>query len=120
MPLSVNAIAEIEAVLRQLTAAPDPVSSCSDTRISTMEGADIVESPRKRLKTEDTADTADLDDAVLPPSTVPALEAESAKLSDGDAQALKEVEVGITEFVSADNVGFSGVLKKRYGSNLRY
>jgi tRNA pseudouridine13 synthase len=40
---------------------------------------------------------------------VPALE-----ISDGDAQALKEAEVGITEFVSADNVGFSGVLKKRY------
>ncbi|RHZ61478.1 hypothetical protein CDV55_101487 [Aspergillus turcosus] len=76
-----------------------------------MEGADIVESPRKRLKTEDTAVS---DDAVLPPSTVPALEAESVKISDGDAQALKEVEVGITEFVSADNVGFSGVLKKRY------
>lgn len=82
-----------------------------------MEGADIVESPRKRLKTEDTAVS---DDVVLPPSTVPALEAESVKISDGDAQALKEVEVGITEFVSADNVGFSGVLKKRYKSNLRY
>lgn len=82
-----------------------------------MEGADIVESPRKRLKTEDTAVS---DDAVLPPSTVPAFEAEWVKISDGDAQALKEVEVGITEFVSADNVGFSGVLKKRYNSNLRY
>ncbi|GAQ10304.1 multisubstrate pseudouridine synthase 7 [Aspergillus lentulus] len=71
-----------------------------------MEGTDIVESPRKRLKTEDTPVS---DDVVLPPSTVPALE-----ISDGDAQALKEAEVGITEFVSSDNVGFSGVLKKRY------
>lgn len=71
-----------------------------------MEGTDIFESPRKRLKTEDTPVS---DDVVLPPSTVPALE-----ISDGDAQALKEAEVGITEFVSSDNVGFSGVLKKRY------
>ncbi|EAS31995.3 TruD family tRNA pseudouridine synthase [Coccidioides immitis RS] len=31
-----------------------------------------------------------------------------------DAQALKEAEVGITEFVSPDLPGFSGILKKRY------
>jgi tRNA pseudouridine13 synthase len=30
-----------------------------------------------------------------------------------DAQAVKEIEVGITEFVSSDNEGFSGILKKR-------
>lgn len=72
-----------------------------------MESADVVESPRKRLKTEDTPVSAG--DAVLHPSTVPGLE-----FSDGDAQTLKEAEVGITEFVSADNLGFSGILKKRY------
>ncbi|EAW07174.1 pseudouridine synthase PUS7 [Aspergillus clavatus NRRL 1] len=73
-----------------------------------MEGADIVESPRKRLKTENAVST---EDVVLPPSSAPVAE---TKISDSDAQALKEAEVGITEFVSAENEGFSGVLKKRY------
>lgn len=31
-----------------------------------------------------------------------------------DAQAVKEAEVGITQFVSPDLPGFSGVVKKRY------
>ena len=71
-----------------------------------MEGADIVESPRKRQKVDNTS-TAD--EATLPPSA-----AAPAEISESDAQALKEAEVGITEFVSAENAGFSGILKKRY------
>jgi hypothetical protein len=30
-----------------------------------------------------------------------------------DVQALKEIEVGITEYVNMDSEGFSGILKKR-------
>ncbi|KAE8142517.1 pseudouridine synthase [Aspergillus pseudotamarii] len=71
-----------------------------------MEGADIVESPRKRLKVDNTSTT---DEATLPPSA-----GAPAEISERDAQALKEAEVGITEFVSAENAGFSGILKKRY------
>ncbi|KAE8355949.1 pseudouridine synthase [Aspergillus coremiiformis] len=63
-----------------------------------MEGTDIVESPRKRLKVDNTPAT---DDKVV-------------TINEGDAQALKEAEVGITEFVSAENAGFAGILKKRY------
>ncbi|GAB1217941.1 hypothetical protein ATERTT37_007184 [Aspergillus terreus] len=75
-----------------------------------MDGIDVVESPRKRLKTDN-----DSTDATIAPPTQPAVqETASAKISDGDAQALKEAEVGITEFVSADNEGFTGILKKRY------
>ncbi|KAL4891608.1 pseudouridine synthase [Aspergillus ambiguus] len=75
-----------------------------------MEGADIVESPRKRLKT----DNDSIDQTIAPPSDAAAQEPAPPKISDGDAQALKEAEVGITEFVNAGNEGFAGILKKRY------
>ncbi|KAJ5158082.1 uncharacterized protein N7500_007733 [Penicillium coprophilum] len=71
-----------------------------------MEKPDIVESPRKRQKTEDVGSievALAVDSANETPST-----------AVSDAQALKEVEVGITEFVSNDTEGFSGILKKRY------
>ncbi|KAJ5493705.1 hypothetical protein N7463_009792 [Penicillium fimorum] len=70
-----------------------------------MEKPDIVESPRKRQKTEDVASTEvaiTLDGAT------------ETSTAASDAQTLKEAEVGITEFVSNDTEGFSGILKKRY------
>ncbi|KAL2813734.1 pseudouridine synthase [Aspergillus granulosus] len=70
-----------------------------------MDISDLIEPPQKRLKTEDASDKAD---AVLP-ATVAA-----APQPDADEQMLREIEVGITEFVSAENEGFAGVLKKRY------
>jgi tRNA pseudouridine13 synthase len=70
-----------------------------------MEKADIVESPRKRQKTDDAGPIGIA--AVDGAADIPACAAVS------DAQALKEVEVGITEFVSNDTEGFSGILKKR-------
>jgi tRNA pseudouridine13 synthase len=70
-----------------------------------MEKPDIVESPRKRQKTEDTG-SAEV--AVVVNDAI-----ETASTAVSDAQALKEVEVGITEFVSNDTEGFSGILKKR-------
>jgi len=70
-----------------------------------MEKPDIVESPRKRQKTED-AGPAEV--AVIVNDAI-----ETASTAVSDAQALKEVEVGITEFVSNDTEGFSGILKKR-------
>ncbi|PWY69790.1 putative pseudouridine synthase TruD/Pus7 [Aspergillus heteromorphus CBS 117.55] len=72
-----------------------------------MEGADIVESPRKRLKTDSTPVT---DDAALPPSNGTVAEPDLAKTTDEE----REIEVGITEFVSDNTGGFSGILKKRY------
>ncbi|OJJ45778.1 hypothetical protein ASPZODRAFT_143660 [Penicilliopsis zonata CBS 506.65] len=60
------------------------------------------ESPRKRLKTDNVVDN----DVVL--ETPP-----EAKVEE-DSQARREAEVGITQFVSAEAVGFSGILKKRY------
>ncbi|CAI7599787.1 unnamed protein product [Penicillium glandicola] len=71
-----------------------------------MEKPDIVESPRKRQKTEDVGS----EEVVI--SVNGATETPSTPVSD--AQTLKEVEVGITEFVSNDTEGFSGILKKRY------
>ncbi|PTU22804.1 hypothetical protein P175DRAFT_0453757 [Aspergillus ochraceoroseus IBT 24754] len=71
-----------------------------------MDIADLIESPRKRLKTEDVTST---EEAVLPAS-VGALPPQA----EADEQILRELEVGITEFVSAGNEGFVGILKKRY------
>lgn len=69
-----------------------------------MEGVDIVESPRKRIKT----DSAPSGDDVVPTADT------MTKANGEDAQTLKEAEVGITEYVSRENEGFSGILKKRY------
>lgn len=60
-----------------------------------------MESPRKRQKT-DNDNTSSEEVAV------------AAKPAADDAQLQKEIEVGITEFVSPENEGFSGILKKRY------
>ncbi|BDD57494.1 hypothetical protein MPDQ_000249 [Monascus purpureus] len=68
---------------------------------------DIAENPRKRLKVDNPAPTGD----VLVSTPAPALAGRSSTV---DAQSLKEAEVGITEFASCHNEGFSGVLKKRY------
>lgn len=66
-----------------------------------MGGGEILEPPQKRIKTD--GDNAASDEAVLP-----------AKSTGADnAQTLKEIEVGITEFVSPENEGFLGILKKR-------
>lgn len=66
-----------------------------------MEGADIVESPRKRQKTDN--DNMSSEKVAV-----------AAKPAADDAQLQKEIEVGITEFVTPQNEGFSGILKKRY------
>ncbi|KAL2796801.1 pseudouridine synthase [Aspergillus keveii] len=69
-----------------------------------MDISDLIEPPQKRLKTENVADSAD----VALPATV------AAAAPQSDDQLSREIEVGITEFVSADNEGFVGILKKRY------
>ncbi|PYH49485.1 pseudouridine synthase PUS7 [Aspergillus saccharolyticus JOP 1030-1] len=79
-----------------------------------MEGVDVTESPRKRIKTDNAATTDE--DAVLSHAGGPVAEEIPvvAPVSADDAQARREVEVGITGYVSAENEGFSGILKKRY------
>lgn len=80
-----------------------------------------MDSPRKRQKLAMTgfdgaSDVPDQD------TVIEAREADQAPptpQSEGDnktavAQALKETEVGITEYVNADLIGFSGIVKKRF------
>ncbi|KAJ5682972.1 hypothetical protein N7462_006137 [Penicillium macrosclerotiorum] len=69
-----------------------------------MERPEQVESPRKRQKTEDTSANNGADELI----------SKIGAAGTQDAQTLKEQEVGITEIVTADNEGFSGILKKRY------
>lgn len=67
-----------------------------------MDRPEILESPRKRQKTEDAPAT---DGAVdMPPKS---------SIVAQDEQATKEMDVGITELVTAGTEGFSGLLKKR-------
>lgn len=79
------------------------MSSNPDTR----EREDVAENPRKRLKTDQAPSSDDV--------SAREVQAE-AKTPAIDEQNLKETEVGITEFVSRDNEGFSGVFKKRFAS----
>ncbi|KAL1985821.1 hypothetical protein VTN96DRAFT_7313 [Rasamsonia emersonii] len=72
-----------------------------------MERDEVVESPRKRLKVADSSPK----EATPAPSIS---NGAAAEVSAKEAKALKEAEVGITEFVSSDVPGFSGILKKRY------
>ncbi|RJE21787.1 pseudouridine synthase [Aspergillus sclerotialis] len=74
-----------------------------------MEGGDIVESPRKRIKTDNALSTTETVVSSDRAHTEPAPSNETE-----DAQLSKELEVGITQFVSSQNVGFSGIFKKRY------
>jgi hypothetical protein len=73
-----------------------------------MERDEVVESPRKRLKVADSS--------AQEGSLTPSISSGAAVLevSTKDATALKEAEVGITEFVSSGLPGFSGILKKRF------
>lgn len=85
------------------------------------------ESRRKRVKISsdnDATPSTDLPTPALPSADTSAIatpvEATTgaqtpAQASSDDAQASKELEVGITEFVSADTPGFAGIVKKRYG-----
>ncbi|KAL1967464.1 hypothetical protein VTN77DRAFT_3249 [Rasamsonia byssochlamydoides] len=70
-----------------------------------MERDEVVESPRKRLKVDDSSPK---DDSLTPSIS------NGTAVPEVSAKALKEAEVGITEFVSSDVPGFSGILKKRY------
>lgn len=73
-----------------------------------MERPELVESPRKRQKTEDVP-SADSAVDVLPVN---------GGAATPDAQTTKEYDVGITELVTGNSEGFAGILKKRYGLGL--
>lgn len=66
-----------------------------------MEQQEIVESPRKRQKTDA---VAAIDGAEVSPQS---------NAAGQDAQAMKELDVGILELVTPDSEGFFGTLKKR-------
>lgn len=67
-----------------------------------MEKDEVIESPRKRLKT----DNASLQETIVA--------SEPAAASVPPTQGIKEAEVGILEFVSTDVPGFEGILKRRW------
>lgn len=73
------------------------------------EGTSGDEARRKRVKISD--DAAAASESV--PAPISSLPPQATPIPVEDEQALKEVEVGITYFVSPELPGFSGILKKR-------
>lgn len=73
------------------------------------------ESPRKRVKVADESVAASVPpvSSIEPPSPLPISGPPKAPVSE-NVEALKEAEVGITEFASPEISGFSGVFKKRF------
>ncbi|MCJ1400914.1 hypothetical protein MMC11_004125 [Xylographa trunciseda] len=83
-----------------------------------MEDQDIQSSPRKRLKMDTTATDPD-SKPETPSKPTPADQETSASLAKPpldphSMQLHKEEDVGITEFIRPDLLGFTGILKKRY------
>jgi hypothetical protein len=82
---------------------------------------DDVEGPRKRLKAT-ISDAIDIQDAVVADALSTDVITEPAPPIIGTAgglaesQDLREAEVGITYLLSSSTAGFSGILKKRYGT----
>ena len=84
----------------------------SNLRQPAMDDTELQASPRKKLKTEHLSLDGTMEDTVAAPNELmpdgPPIE------EDGPDTCLsKEAECGITEFVSPDLPGFTGVLKKR-------
>ncbi|MCJ1283171.1 hypothetical protein MMC26_002498 [Xylographa opegraphella] len=83
-----------------------------------MENQDMISSPRKRLKMD--TDTMDRDQnpqrsTEFTPSDKENLSSlAKASMDFHSLQTHKEEDVGITEFISPDLPGFTGILKKRY------
>lgn len=68
------------------------------------------EARRKRVKIDDESEGSE--SAIATPVTGPA-GGPADDDAQAQAQALKEAEVGITGFVSAEGSGFAGIVKKR-------
>lgn len=73
-----------------------------------MDDADLPSSPRKKLKAEHPQPDETMDHPLIDHSLARDETSSPEKFID------KEVECGITEFVSPDLTGFTGILKKRY------
>ena len=77
-----------------------------------MDNAELQASPRKKLKTMHLALDGTMDDVEAPPNE-PMPDAPPMDEDGPDTRLSKEAECGITEFVSPNLPGFTGVLKKR-------
>ena len=89
--------------------------------IARMDESILRSSPRKKIKMSDTlslpSSTSDSSGGVpvqLETEEIPVIE--KVKQTVHDTQLAKEADVGITEFVSPDLSGFSGILKKRFAT----
>ncbi len=77
-----------------------------------MDDSEFQDSPRKKLKAEHFSLDGDMEDIGAAP-TQPMPDAPPIEENSPDTRLSKEAECGITEFVSPNLPGFTGVLKKR-------
>lgn len=73
-----------------------------------MDSPDLPSSPRKKLKMEQ----GHISNGTMGLETT-TIDALALQQEHHESQLSKEAEVGITEFVSPDLLGFTGILKKR-------
>ncbi len=83
-----------------------------------MDDIDSPTSPRKKIKIEHTSSIAESTDT-MNTVMVGAAPIHPLQAKAGSEQIEKEEACGITEFVSPDLLGFSGILKKRYTSSTK-
>ena len=77
-----------------------------------METSDPATSPRKKQKLEMPSLDNEVEYATI--QSPDANQSIGAHFVDEHSERAKEVACGITEFVSTDLLGFTGILKKRY------
>ena len=70
-------------------------------------------SPLKKIKLQHATDGA-MDDVAVSAGDKPMADAPSTTADQTVLQLDKEVQCGITEFISSNHQAFTGVLKKRY------
>lgn len=81
-----------------------------------MDDVDLQASPRKKLKAEHISMDGTMDDAMVIDETANIEPAPYDQQAVSREHLRKEAECGITEFVSPQLLGFTGILKKRYNT----
>lgn len=90
---------------------------CPHNTHITMDEIDIQPPPQKKLKANHSTMDGTVDDAMdttVAAHVEPTADLPSNQQDSSHEQLRKETECGITEFVSPELPGFTGILKKRY------
>lgn len=93
------------------------IHSSTHSEVTIMDEVDIQPPPQKKLKAIHSTMDGTVDDAMdimVAANVEPIADLPGNQQDASHEQLRKEVECGITEFVSPELPGFTGILKKRY------